>query len=269
MMVMVAPNGARRTRAHHPNIPVTPAALARVAAECREAGASAIHIHVRDERERHVLDAERYRDALVAVGSAVGDALVLQITTEAVGRYSAEEQRALVKAVRPESVSVALREQVPDAEGEAAAAEFYAWCVRERVRVQHILYDPSDIRRLVSLRERGVVPDAPAATQLVVGKYAEGDAGEPSDLVALLMAYELEWPWSVCCFGPAEGATSLTAAGLGGHCRVGFENNICLASGAVAESNRDLVHQMVSALTASPLSGRRPATADEVRALGF
>ena len=66
-------------------LPITPDEIAREAARCAEAGASLLHLHVRDDEGRHSLDAGRYRETIAAVRQSVGDALVIQITTEAVG----------------------------------------------------------------------------------------------------------------------------------------------------------------------------------------
>ncbi|HSK39616.1 MAG TPA: 3-keto-5-aminohexanoate cleavage protein, partial [Arenibaculum sp.] len=115
--IMVAPNGARRTRADHPALPMTAGELAAAAAACLDAGASMMHVHVRDRAGRHVLDAGLYRDAFAAIRAEVGDRLVLQATTEAVGRYAPAEQMALVEDLRPEAVSMAVRELIPDAGG--------------------------------------------------------------------------------------------------------------------------------------------------------
>lgn len=86
--IAVAPNGGRRTKADHPNIPLTPAELARTAAECLEVGASMIHIHVRRPDGRHLLDVDAYRQAIDTIRAEVGDKLVIQITTEALGIYT-------------------------------------------------------------------------------------------------------------------------------------------------------------------------------------
>ena len=63
VVVAVAPNGGRRTKADHPALPLTAGELARTAAECLEQGASMIHLHVRDQAGKHLLDAEAYRAA--------------------------------------------------------------------------------------------------------------------------------------------------------------------------------------------------------------
>ena len=87
LLVMVAPNGARRTKADHPHLPITPADIAAEAGRCRDAGATIFHLHVRDQNDAHSLDPDRYRAAIDAVRAAVGESLVIQVTTEAVGRY--------------------------------------------------------------------------------------------------------------------------------------------------------------------------------------
>ncbi len=79
-ILAVAPNGARRTNTDHPALPMTADEIARTAAECREAGAAMIRLHVRDRNGDHSLDADLYRDAICAFGPldtacAVADAV--------------------------------------------------------------------------------------------------------------------------------------------------------------------------------------------------
>src|SRR6202008_3948323 len=82
VVLAVAPNGGRKTKADHPALPLTSGELARAAAECLERGASMIHLHVRDAEGRHSLDPEAYRAAIASICQEVGDRLVLQITSE-------------------------------------------------------------------------------------------------------------------------------------------------------------------------------------------
>jgi len=56
MILAVAPNGARKTQADHPAVPISPAELAATAAAAQAAGASMIHLHVRDGAQKHILD---------------------------------------------------------------------------------------------------------------------------------------------------------------------------------------------------------------------
>jgi uncharacterized protein (DUF849 family) len=246
LVVMVAPNGARRTKADHANLPITPAEIAREAELCCAAGASVLHVHVRTNDGRHSLDPDLYRAAIDAVRRRLGERLVVQVTTEAVGRYSPAEQMAAVRALRPEAVSVALAELIPDDGATEQAAAFLDWLRRERIAPQYILYTPDEVARFHDLRRRGVIPQRRPFALFVLGRYAERTQAQPRDLLPYLAAHDALCPWAACAFGPREAACVLTAAGLGGHARVGFENNLWLADGALATSNAQLVEQVAA-----------------------
>ena len=66
----------------------------------------------------------------------------------------------MVGGVRPEAVSIGLRELDQPAIGEAGLADFFAWLAREKIMTQVILYDVKDVRRWQDLRTRGVIPDS-------------------------------------------------------------------------------------------------------------
>lgn len=264
LIVAVAPNGARKTKADHPALPVTTDEIAAAAAACREAGAAMIHLHVRDRDGAHLLDAEAYRRATEAIRREVGDDLVVQITTEAVGRYGPAEQMAVVRAVRPEAVSIAIREIVPDEAAEPAAAEFLAWLARERVMPQYILYSAEDLERFRGLRRRGLIPGERPFALFVLGRYARGQRSLPADLLPFVNPLPVDIDWAICAFGPWENACALAAAALGGHVRVGFENNTQLADGRTAPDNAALVAQVAAG---AALLGRKLADAAATRAL--
>lgn len=262
LIITVAPNGAYKQRADHPQVPLTSQDMARTAKACLDAGASMLHLHIRDAQGRHSLDVAGYRDALAAVRTAVGDAMVLQVTSEAAKVYEAPAQIAMVRELRPEAVSVGLREVDQAAIGEAGLAEFFGWLARERVMTQVILYDTADLLRWQDLRQRGVVPEAPWFLLFVLGRYTAGQTSNPTDLVPFVHAHTGSEPWSVCAFGSTEHACVSAAAALGGHVRVGFENNLYLKTGALAPDNAALVAQ---ASEATRSLGRPLATAADIR----
>ncbi len=265
LIICNAPNGARRTAADHPALPITPAALANTAAAIVEAGAAMMHLHVRAADGSHSLDVDAYRAALAAIRRCTGDTLVLQVTTESAGVYASAEQMAMVRALRPEAVSLALRELCPDPSAENVFAEFLHWLRRESISAQYILYSAQEVARFTALCQRGLVPDDRPAVLLVLGRYDEPATSRADALLPLLAGLDLEAVvWSVCAFGSAELACSLTAAGLGGHCRVGFENNLQLADGSTAADNAALVRQLAQSAT---LLGRTPADAATARQL--
>lgn len=248
VIVAVAPNGARKTHTDHPALPMTAAELARTAAACAEAGASMIHAHVRDRDGRHSLDPEAMREAIDAIRAAIGDRMVIQMTSEAAGRYRPAEQMAAVKAVRPEAVSLALRELCANPADEPAFAAFLAWLAAERIAVQHILYEPDEVVRLAEMATRGIVTgDRPPDVLFVLGRYGERD-GTPADLLPFLAAGNCFERFMACAFGRAETRCAVAAALLGGDIRVGFENNLHLPDGRLAADNAALVAAAVNAL---------------------
>ena len=125
VVICVAPNGARRTRKDHPALPMTAAELGAEAAACVAAGASVMHLHVRNEQGSHSLDVDRYRAAIDSVHACTQGRLLVQVTTEAVGIYQPAQQMQVVKALRPAAASVAIRELVPDASAHADAVRFF------------------------------------------------------------------------------------------------------------------------------------------------
>jgi len=158
LMIAIAPNGARKTQNDHAALPISPAEIASTAEACMDQGACMIHLHVRDENNAHSLDPDRYLAAIAAIRERVGDRLIIQITTEAVGIYKPEEQIEVVKNVKPEAASIALREFCPDASYELAAGNFFEWMHKEAVAPQYILYDEDDIIRFNGYCESGLIP---------------------------------------------------------------------------------------------------------------
>jgi uncharacterized protein (DUF849 family) len=263
-IAMSAPNGARRGKADHAELPLTPAEIADCAGLVADAGASLLHLHVRDADGRHSLDADLYRAALAAIRQRVGKRIVVQVTTEACGIYAPAQQMAVVRELRPEAVSLALQELCPDAGHEAAAAKFFAELRARQTMVQYILYGPEDVLRFESLRQRGIVPDAKPFVLLVLVRYSESLTGDPAALDAWIEKLKPDVTWMVCCFGHTEHQAVAAAAALGGHARVGFENNLVLPDGSLAPDNAALVK--LAAICATGV-GRRLASADDVRQL--
>src|SRR5690606_36709435 len=113
-------------------------------AGCLEAGAAMIHVHVRDGSGRHLLDADAYRAAIAAIRAETGEKMVIQITSEALGTYSPQEQMDVVRAVKPQAALLALREVLPETGNEAAFGDVLQWMKAGRVAAQFILYAPEE-----------------------------------------------------------------------------------------------------------------------------
>ena len=252
----VAPNGGRKTKADHPALPLTADELARTAAECLERGASMIHLHVRDTDGGHCLDPEAYRSVIARICEEVGDRLVLQITSESLGRYSPAEQRAAVLRTNPEAVSLALRELAPEKTDEKDFGLFLGKLKQMRIWPQIILYHRRRGRAPGGDAEAGADPVRQALGSLCARAVRADPHRDPARPPAVSSPRTCRGsnPWSVCAFGRREAACVTAAALLGGHGRVGFENNLTLPTGARAASNAELVGAAVRALDAVGLA---------------
>lgn len=271
LAIMAAPNGARKGHAEHPNLPITIEATVKDALECQAAGAQAIHLHVRDDQGKHALDASRYLAAIEAVRKAAGPDFPIQITTEAVGMFKPHEQIAVVKAVKPEAVSIATKELIPGASEEAAAAELYRWAYDNKIAVQHIVYIPREFDLLLDLMKRGIVPGERHSVIFPLGRYASDQESDPAELVPFVSRVQdnggvARFDWWTCAFGASETASLVATAALGGHCRIGFENSFINSDGSRAASNAERIKDLQAGLH----SIRRPRSsrADIMRVLG-
>lgn len=264
LILTVAPNGAYKTPDDHPALPVTAQSLAQTARACLDAGAAMMHMHVRDTEHVHSLDPALYREAIAAVKAAVGDELLIQVTSEAARLYGPREQAEAMRALHPEALSVALREISAAPHTQEDVSRFFEWLARERILTQVILYDAADVAQWLALRADGVIPAGPWSVLFVLGRYSAGQVSSPSDLLPFLAAFDGSTTWSMCAFGAQEHACAIAAAAFGGHVRVGFENNLWLRDGSIAPHNAALVGQVAEGARAL---GRPLATAAQARAI--
>jgi 3-keto-5-aminohexanoate cleavage enzyme len=247
--IAVAPNGGRKTKTDHPALPTTADELAMTAAECVERGASMIHLHVRDADGAHVLDAEAYRAATARICETIGDRLVIQITSESLGRYSPSQQQAAIVQTNPEAVSLALREHAPEPKDEKAFGAFLIRLKQMRIWPQFVLYSADEATRLAAMQKQGLIPFERVAVLFVLGRYSLLRTAAPTDILPFLAPDMPRFAsWSACAFGRREAACVTAAVLLGGHARVGFENNLTLPDGERAETNAELVEVVVRAL---------------------
>lgn len=271
IIISVAPNGARKTKQDHSNIPLTAAEIAKEARLCLETGAALLHLHIRDANGNHTLDSSIYQEVIAAVKKEVGHKLVIQATSEAVGIYSSQQQMQMVKDVRPEAVSLAIKEIIPNSASEKEASTFLAWVLKENILPQYILYSEAELRRFDTLVKKGIIPGDVHSVLFVLGRYSKGQTSSPKDLLdyvenarALECFDSPRFIWTVCAFGPLEAACMATAAALGGNPRIGFENNMYLSNGTKAENNAALISQFCHI---AQHMGRPLADADTARAL--
>lgn len=263
VIIMSAPNGARRQKSDHPALPISPHDMAICAEEIIAAGASILHLHVRDDQGQHSLDVDRYRASISAIRNAVGHDIIIQTTSEAVGKYSRHEQIAMVKELRPEAVSLALREICPNDGHLDDFSHFIDWMAREHILPQYILYDENDYRRFETYRTQGIFQNDRPFTLFVLGDY-QGMSPEGETDRLKQCTRQADFPWAVCGFGTNEIDAVFHAVENEGHIRVGFENNIWRKEGQQLSNNAEMIQFCTDA---AKKINRRVATVDDVRNL--
>jgi len=253
--IMVAPNGARRTKTDHPSIPMTRQEIVDTAIACTDAGADGIHLHIRDAEGHHLLDADEYARTLEAIHDVLPE-LYAQVTSEAAGAYSAIEQQAMMRDLKPDHVSVGMREMVREQSDWPRATGFYEWALEAGVQIQHIVYSSTELQSFLQAVQEGRLPGQHFQLQFVLGNYAGTEISRPENVthftdILRSAPASLSFDWMLCAFGKEETQCLATAAAQGGKVRVGFENSLWNEDGRSAKDNAERVRIVRNAIDAN------------------
>lgn len=263
-IITVAITGSVPRKKDTPAVPVTVAEQVESSQQAYEAGASLVHIHVRNDDESSSSDPERFHAVQQGIEKHC-PGMIVQFSTGARGR-KLEERGGMLK-YRPDMASLAtgsvnfptfVNENPPDfIKGLAQTMKDYE--VKPEVEVFDLamLYNAADLVR------EGLIPE-PAHVQFVMGvKNALPARREILEFeVAQLHKLMPGATWTAAGLGRHQLEVNHWALEMGGHCRTGLEDNIRFDNGRLASSNAELVAR-VAALCAD--YGRRPATPEEAR----
>jgi uncharacterized protein (DUF849 family) len=266
-----------------PYLPITPQQIADSALEAAEAGASIAHIHVRDpETGRPSMSIDLYRDVMDRI-RARNKQLVINLTTGPGGRFVPSE--ADPKVAGPGTTLIAPERRVEHIEllrpdictldlntmnsgGEVVInTPRNVRKMAERMKAVGVLpeielFDSGDCHLARDLFAEGVL-QGPGLFSLVLGvKYGFNASSE-----TMFYARSLLPPgaiWSGFGIGRAEFPMVAQAWLLGGHVRVGMEDNLYLSKGVLAKTNAELVSRAVDILRNL---GAEIASAAEARAM--
>jgi len=241
ILIAVAPNGARKTKADLLNIPLTAEELAIDAKACQDAGAAMMHLHVRDNMGGHSLNVTKYEEAIGEIKKATNNQMLIQVTSEAVGKYTVKEQFEMIYSLKPDAVSIAIREIHHF--GEIEVNEIFNFMRKNNIYPQIILYNSHDVASYEKWLGDGVLPGKAYPVLYVIGK-TQPKGTFRSDFLTEAFDPIKTSSWMVCGFGKFEYSAVTKAANLGGHIRLGFENNHWLNNGSIANSNAEIISQI-------------------------
>ena len=254
--------GAEVTRAQNPHVPYTAAEIAAEAKRCVAAGASIIHLHVRDEGGRPSQDEALFRAAIDAIRAACD--VVIQVSTGGAVGMSLETRLGGL-ACAPEMATLncgsvnfgdeVFQNSLPDMRE-----------VARRIRGHGIvpeleLYELGHLDNARLLAREGLLTP-PHWMQFVLGVPGAVGARE-SVLRFFVSELDAGCHWGVAAVGRQQFPMAELAIALGGHVRVGLEDNLYLERGVLAAGSAPLVERVVSLAKAH---GREPLSAEVVRA---
>jgi 3-keto-5-aminohexanoate cleavage enzyme len=247
LLVTVAPTGAESSKADVPQLPTTLEELVETAVRCQAAGASMIHVHIRDAEHRPTLDVGRLRETVAALREATD--LVVQLSTGGSVDDPLEDRLRVLDAA-PDSCSITMGTvNFGDAvflNPWGFVKELYQLSQEREVVPEFELFDLGHVHALRRLLDECGLPyGGRVHCDLVMG-VPGGMAGTADALVAAAAAFPAEvTSWSATGIGRSTLPVAFTALAKGGHLRVGMEDVLTLARGVPVEHNEQLVSRAV------------------------
>jgi 3-keto-5-aminohexanoate cleavage enzyme len=264
LIITAAITGSRITRDDAPHIPVTPDEIVQSSIECWNAGAAIVHIHVRDPKTGlGTQDLDLFRQVVEPLREKTD--LVLCLTTSGIpGRNLPIEERLISLELDPELASfdagsINLGGSVfinPPEFLEAAAKRMKEKGVKPELEI----FDVGMIVTCLRMKDQGLLEE-PLHFQFVLGT-PWGSPATPKTFLHLYEYIPQNSTWSIIGVGKGHLPMSMMGLIMGGHIRVGMEDNIYYQRGVLAESNAQFVERIVRI---GREYGRKVATPGEAR----
>jgi 3-keto-5-aminohexanoate cleavage enzyme len=261
LIITAAVTGSLPTKAKTPHVPITPAEIVEAGVRCEQAGAAVIHVHARNPQDESPSTDVRLFEEMYH-GLKAATKLIIQISTG--GRAGmAYESRSDRLELRPEMASLTTGSvNFPDAvyaNSPELITRLATDMRRLGIKPEMEIFDVSMIRNAVELAEKGLA-ETPLHFDFVLGLKGAIPA-TIENLVHLKNSIPAGATWTVAGIGPAQLVVNTHAILMGGHVRIGLEDNIYYRKGELAPNER-FVERMVR-LAAE--FGRAVATPDEAR----
>jgi 3-keto-5-aminohexanoate cleavage enzyme len=244
VMITAAIVGAELTRDQQPNLPISPQEIISAAVECYEAGASIIHIHVRDAEGNSAQDAAIFREVVEGIRARCD--VITQVSTGGAVWMSADERLQSIEC-RPDMATLTTGTvNFGDSVfvNNRGLVETFARRLRDYGIVPEIeIFDAGMLDEAMRLLNMGLITE-PLQFDFVMG-VPGGIGAEPAHLVHLVRSLPPGSTWSVAGIGRHQLTIGTIALAMGGNVRVGFEDNIYYRKGQLAKTNAELVARIV------------------------
>jgi len=279
-IITCALTGAQQGKESNPNLPEQPDEIIEQGLGAWRAGAAVLHIHARDNAGRATADVAVFAQIVAGLRSAGCDALLNLTTGGAVAGIPLTDRIRVVPELRPDIASFSVgggcllgrwdestQSWTGDrfvslfnshAELESVARTFQDNSVKPELEVYH----SGMLNNIDALLQRGVL-EQPILVNFVMGIPGECTRATVKNLQFLVEGLPSGSNWLVSAIGARNQFRMLGAiVAMGGHVRVGLEDNVYLSPGRLARSNAELVDKAVRILREV---GTTPATPDEAR----
>ncbi|MBP7585759.1 MAG: 3-keto-5-aminohexanoate cleavage protein [Spirochaetes bacterium] len=274
VIITAALTGAATMKNQNPAVPYTPQEFAEEAYKCWKAGAAMVHVHAREDGGMATHDHKRIKDTHDAIKEKCPD-LIVNLSS-AVGMGKTPEQRiSQIVHVKPEMASLntnTMNFSIVDRKTGKIFIDFvfentftmlqdFGKAMEENgVKPEIEVYDMGGLDNTLLIMKQGFFTD-PMNFNFVWG-VAGGQAFRAETFIALMNAIPAKANFTTCGVGTDEFPAITQSCILGGHMRVGLEDNIRMPNGQLAKGSYELVE--VAARIADCL-GRPIATCDEAR----
>lgn len=269
-IITAAVVGSRATKEMNPAVPYTPKEIAQSAIECCRAGAAITHIHVRDPETGIVCSRiELFAEVVDRIRQACD--MVINLTTSGgnIPGKNIIEERLEPVTLQPEICSLDVGSMNfgdgvflnPPEWGRAAAQRMREHNVKPEIEV----FDAGHMRQALHLIDEGLFDD-PLYVQLCMGA-GWGIEATPENLLFMKNQLPPDIPWCVLGVGRTQLPMITMGILLGGHIRVGLEDNMYLRRGVLLKSNAQMVDVAVNLV--EQLQGEVATPSDARRILGL
>lgn len=263
LVITVAPVGAEVTRDDNPNVPYTPDEIHQEVLRCYEAGARVCHLHIREADGEPSARLSLWREAVGRIRRSCD--IVINVSTGGAITMTDEERLTGIE-LNPEMASLTTGTtnfgdgifSNPLPMVRRFAEEMY----RRGIQPELEIFDSGMVHNALVLVKQGVLKP-PLHFNLMMG-VPGAMAGTPENLFHVVRSLPEGASWSVGGIGRVQRQMLALAIVLGGHVRVGFEDNVKLTRSELAQSNADFV-RWVSGVAGA--YGRPLATVKEARDL--
>ena len=247
LIITAAITGSRISREQTPFIPITPEEITQSAFECWEAGAAIAHIHVRNVKTGiGTQDLKLYRNVIEPLREKTD--LLLCLTTSGIpGLNLPLTQRLQVLELTPELASLDMGSINLGQSVFINSPEFLqiaATQMKERgVKPELEIFDVGMIKTSLRMHQQGLL-DEPLHYQFILGS-PYGSPATPKALIYMQEMIPETATWSIVGIGRAHLPLSMLALIMGGHIRVGMEDNVYYQKGELVKRNAQFVERII------------------------